>query len=73
MVGLWIVRVLTWLNPLLPVFGYMVRTLWGPMGPHGATKVLISGLGIVVFLLWWWGIAVVLDKLAARRRVSGAA
>jgi hypothetical protein len=62
-----LIRVFLCANPLLAFIGWLGMRLWGPVIPPGHRQTLASVIYVVVFVGWWWGVAIAVDRLARRK------
>ena len=61
--GLILVRVFLLANPLLTLAAWL-----GPRAPSGIGQMIFTAVYLILFVGWWWSIAVVIDRLVRRRR-----
>lgn len=57
-----------WTNPLLTLFGWWSMKAWGPAPPHGLSRVILPVISVTLFVVWWWAVALVVDRVAPGRK-----
>jgi hypothetical protein len=72
LVGIGLVRLFEWTNPLLALLNWIGERVWGP-APHGSTQTVLIVATIVLFVGWWWLVALVVDRIARTRRLAAGA
>jgi hypothetical protein len=72
-VGLLILRLFEWLNPLLLLLYWADTRINGPTPPEGTRQFVLITIYLILFFGWWWVVAFGVERLAARRRAVGGA